>query len=83
MGEYVNFAFILHFDGDEETLTQRIMERAKISGRVEDNPETLKKRFKHFEDEELPLIKRYAEMGKVKTIDVVKDVDKVYDVLKS
>ena len=45
MGDKVNFAYLLYFDGPEKPLTARIMNRAKTSGRVEDNEFTLKKRF--------------------------------------
>ena len=50
MGELVEVPFIFFFECDEDTLIQRIMERSKISGRNDDNIETLKLRLKTFND---------------------------------
>ena len=59
MGDKVNFAYLLYFDGPEKPLTARIMNRAKTSGRVEDNAFTLKKRFQRFKTEEYKVIEKY------------------------
>ena len=45
IGDQAEVPFVLHFDADEQAMTERIMERAKTSGRVDDNLESLKKRF--------------------------------------
>lgn len=39
---------ILFFDAKEETLVSRLLNRAKTSGRVDDNEETIKKRLQTF-----------------------------------
>ena len=36
---------LIYFDCPTQTLVDRIMERAKTSGRADDNPETIKKRL--------------------------------------
>ena len=46
MSDQVEVVYVLHFDCDEEELTRRIVARSKDSGRDDDNPETLLKRFK-------------------------------------
>lgn len=51
MGDSVELAYVIHFDANEEAMTERIMERAKTSGRVDDNLESLKKRFNNFKTE--------------------------------
>ena len=56
-----NFACLLHFDVDEETVTTRIMERAKSSGRIDDNLDSLKKRLNAFNEIQIPIIKGYAD----------------------
>ena len=71
MGNKVNFAYLLYFDGPEGPLTDRIMKRAESSGRVEDNAFTLGKRFKRFKTEEFKVIEKYKELGLVKTIDAM------------
>jgi UMP-CMP kinase len=48
MGDSVEVPFCMHFEVDEDQLTERILERSKTSGRNDDNPETLKKRFTQF-----------------------------------
>lgn len=40
----------------EEIMEQRILERGKTSGRPDDNIETLKKRFKVYDNETKPII---------------------------
>ena len=51
MGDDVDVPFILTFDADEDTMIERIMERAKTSGRIDDNIESIKKRFVVFNKE--------------------------------
>ena len=46
-------------------MTKRIEERAKTSGRTDDNMESLKKRFRIFESETLPVIEYYEKKNKV------------------
>jgi adenylate kinase family enzyme len=48
--------FCLFLDANEEAMTARILERAKISGRVDDNVESLKLRFATFKNESIPII---------------------------
>lgn len=50
MKDSVEVPFIFHFDVDENTLLNRIMERSQTSGRNDDNIETLKKRFDTFKE---------------------------------
>ncbi len=46
-------------------MTKRIEGRAKTSGRTDDNMESLKKRFRIFESETLPVIEYYEKKNKV------------------
>ena len=46
-------------------MTKRIEERSKSSGRTDDNMESLKKRFRIFESETLPVIEYYEKKNKV------------------
>ena len=49
----------------QEAMTQRITKRGESSGRTDDNMESLKKRFKTFEEETLPVIDYFEKKGKV------------------
>ena len=69
MGEDVEVVYVLHFDCNEEELTKRIMARSQSSGRSDDNPETLLKRFKQFDEEGMPIIELFQKENKVKKID--------------
>jgi len=46
-------------------MTKRITKRSESSGRTDDNMESLKKRFKTFEEETLPIIDYFEKKGKV------------------
>ena len=50
---------LIYFDCPQQTLIDRIMQRAKTSGRADDNPETIKKRLDTFEKETLPIIEQF------------------------
>ena len=52
MGDKVDFKCVLHFDVSEEEMCNRIMERGKTSGRVDDNRESLLKRLDNFNTEQ-------------------------------
>lgn len=48
--------FAVYYECDEEILLARLTERGLTSGRSDDNPETIKKRFKAFQDASMPAI---------------------------
>ena len=58
------------------------MSRAKSSGREDDNPETIKKRFDTYKTETLPIVDEFNNSGKVIRIDASKGKDEVYEILK-
>ena len=45
MGDRTNLGAVLWFDADEATINERLLERSAHSGRIDDKPELLKKRF--------------------------------------
>jgi UMP-CMP kinase len=65
MGDKTELAGVVYFEADEATMTDRILARAATSGRVDDNIETLKKRFAQFNKEQLPIIMKFTQEGKV------------------
>ena len=50
-------------------MTERCLQRGKTSGRVDDNPESLVKRFKTHMETRMPVINLFDEKGMVKRID--------------
>lgn len=50
-------------------MTERLLGRAKTSGRVDDNIDTIKLRLKTFENQTLPILDKYSDrIKKVKLI---------------
>ena len=49
-------------------MTERCLQRGKTSGRVDDNPESLVKRFKTHMETSMPVINLLDEKGMVKRI---------------
>lgn len=55
---------ILYFDVSDTTMTERLLNRGKSSGRVDDNEETIKKRLATFHQHSKPVIDAYASKCK-------------------
>jgi len=70
--------FVLFFDCSEKTMEDRLLERGKTSGRSDDNIKSIKKRFKTFVDQSMPVISYYSAKKMVRKIDASKPVDQVY-----
>ena len=51
MGAQIDFPCMLHFVVTEETMMERCLERGQTSGRIDDNTESLKKRFNQYKTE--------------------------------
>ncbi|KAI8928546.1 adenylate kinase-domain-containing protein [Entophlyctis helioformis] len=70
--------FVLYFECPEEEMLRRLLKRGETSGRVDDNIESIRKRFQTFRDTSYPVIEHYAKLGKVKQVSCLKPIDKVY-----
>lgn len=62
-------------------MVERLLSRAKSSGRVDDNEETIKKRLQTFHDVSKPVMARYA--SKTCTIDARGTVDEIFSVCRT
>ncbi|POS84256.1 hypothetical protein EPUL_004617, partial [Erysiphe pulchra] len=71
--------FVLFFDCSEEEMQRRLLKRGETSGRTDDNPESIKKRFKTFIDTSMPVIEYFKSQDKVVTIDATKSPEEVYE----
>ena len=78
MNDITNVPIVFWFDVSEQELEKRIMERSKTSGRNDDNPETLRKRFRQFNEEQVHIINKFAEQGIVRKINGAQSVEKVF-----
>ncbi|XP_059179688.1 adenylate kinase isoenzyme 5-like isoform X2 [Physella acuta] len=76
--EIAQCSYVLYFDVSDKTMTARLLERGKNSGRVDDNEETIKKRLQTFHNQTKPVIEHYKKQGKVQQISAEKGIDEVY-----
>jgi UMP-CMP kinase family protein len=73
---------MLFFECPLAILEERIMGRAKFSGRSDDNVESLRKRFVTYKEETMPIVDVFREAGKVVDVDSSKDRTEVWDLVK-
>ncbi|KAG4429482.1 hypothetical protein IFR05_015033 [Cadophora sp. M221] len=69
---------VLFLDCPEEVLQERLLDRGKTSGRVDDNVAVISKRFWTFTEITMPVIEHFRLQGRVVQIDATKDADAVY-----
>ncbi|MEX1117038.1 MAG: nucleoside monophosphate kinase [Akkermansiaceae bacterium] len=69
---------MLYFECPRAVLEQRVLARAKYTGRTDDNVESLKLRFDTFKAETLPIVELFKNMGKCVEIDTSLDRQAVY-----
>ncbi len=69
---------VLEISLTEEESIARIIERAKTSGRSDDNPEVIKDRCRIYEEESTPIIEYYRQQEKLVKIDGQATVNKVF-----
>jgi len=67
---------ILYFDVSDATMTERLLNRGKSSGRVDDNEETIKKRLDTFHKHSKPVIDAYS--AKCKSIPAERDPKDIF-----
>lgn len=65
---------MVQLDVPREELIRRILERAKVSGRSDDNEETVKGRLLEYENKTLPVSEYYAKQGKRLLINGLGDI---------
>lgn len=77
---------VLYIDADDETMTERLVNRGKTSGRVDDNLETIKSRLQTFHNQTEPVIAHYAHEHKVKRVSangsaesIFAEIEKIFD----
>jgi len=74
---------MLYLECPYAVLKERILARAKYTGRVDDNAETLKLRFDTFKAETLPTIEFFQKQNKCVEIDTSQDRQAVYALVQN
>lgn len=82
MAGKVHLQFVLFFDCPLDICSERILKRGATSGRVDDNIESLKKRFNTYSNETQPIIDHYEKLNLVKKIDATRPEDEVFEDVK-
>lgn len=70
---------VLYFNVTDETMTKRLLNRAKTSGRVDDNEETIKKRLLTFHECTQPVCDYYFKKGKLIEVKAEGTPDFIFD----
>ena len=78
IGKDADTPFLLYFHCKNETMKERILGRAKTSGRSDDNEEAIVKRLAVFESQTIPIVEKYKKDNKVVQIDCEKAPDVVF-----
>ena len=60
--------FVINLDVPEEELLKRLLKRAEIEGRSDDNEEVIKNRLNNYKDKTLPLLDFYKKQSVLKQI---------------
>lgn len=63
----------------EAEAIKRLLKRAEIEGRADDNLETIKKRIHNFYQHTQPLLEAWKDQGRLKVIDGEQSIEKVSD----
>ncbi|MCW2595746.1 MAG: adk, partial [Jatrophihabitans sp.] len=75
---------VIYLDAPREELTRRILSRAEVEGRSDDNPETVKNRLHVFDEATSPLVDYYRDRGLLHVINADQHEDAVTaDILKA
>ncbi|OJA09872.1 hypothetical protein AZE42_06262 [Rhizopogon vesiculosus] len=70
-------ALVIFFNTSEEVMRERLLKRAKTSGREDDNVETIIKRFRTYNEQTMPVIEYYKTQGKLAEIDGTGPIEEV------
>jgi adenylate kinase len=72
-------AHVVELQVDQNELMQRMLKRAELEGRADDNEATIRNRFEVYANETKPLVDYYRQRGKLRTIDGLGTPDEVFD----
>lgn len=85
MGQAIDFEreiakaqYVLFFECPLEIVERRLIERGKTSGRSDDSPDVIIKRFNTYVCQTKPVIDYFGSQNRVKKLDTSRDIDSVY-----
>lgn len=69
---------VISLDVDGEVIVKRLLKRAELEGRVDDNEETIRHRMELYNDQTAPLLDHYDKAGILKKFDGQGEVSEVF-----
>ena len=73
---------VISIEVPDEIVVDRLLKRAEIEGRADDNRETIENRLKVYYDQTAPLKAFYGERGLLKSVDGVGTINDVFERVK-
>jgi adenylate kinase len=70
---------MVSLEAPEDELINRLLLRAKVSGRTDDNLEVIKNRLKEYENKTKPVAEFYAKKNKYYPLNGVGEIDKIFE----
>ncbi|MBM3999427.1 MAG: adenylate kinase [Planctomycetes bacterium] len=70
---------VLELFGDESILVQRMLRRARVEGRTDDTPETVRARMRVYHSQTEPLVEYYARKNLLARIDAIGTRNEVFE----
>ena len=70
---------VIGLEVPDDELVSRMINRGKLTGRADDNEETIKKRLKVYHDQTSPLKEHYKKQNKYVSIDGKREIDSIFD----
>jgi Adenylate kinase and related kinases len=78
----MEISILLDLQTEDEVLIKRLLERGKLSGRSDDNEETIQSRLKVYHSQTAPLAKYYKDKGKHAAIPGHGTIEDIYNRIK-
>ncbi len=75
----ISLSGVLSLEVPEELLIERMLERGKISGRADDNLESIKHRFVEYEEKTRPVIDYYEKQGNLHPVNGVGEIPEIFE----
>ncbi len=73
-----NVEFLLHLECPEDVMIERLLKRGQTSGRVDDNIEVIRNRFRTEATETKPVIDLFRSNGKIRSVNANRPVEDVF-----
>jgi adenylate kinase len=78
----ISLQHVLNLAVPDNELLSRLLERAKIEGRADDNEETIKNRLLNYNKKTLPLLDYYKNSGLLREINGLGTVDQITNIIR-